>query len=290
MKKMMAIFSLVILFSFILTPAGMKLFSVEKASGLTANSAAQPDEVQFKNTEQVIPEQVISCANPIPGREAVCRAMEQKILDSTVRIYMYTTLIPVEGICCRVITANGYATVKDGRYLITHNHFNETLFPILQQGDPKGLVYINVINTAGEVLLTVPAQAVVLLVSDHQSLVLDFGLKDGRGVFESLGLSSASFKAPSFTDLQPGMEVAQIDWDGLSSHIQWTTIESVEIVNETPVVKLSSCIRSGASGGGLFRHGVHIGNNWSVSIKCGQELDSVNFSFAALNSAFVAPS
>ena len=126
-----------------------------------------------------------------------------------------------------------------------------------------------------------------VLGADRESVVLDFGEKDGRGVFEDAGFSSAEFRETSLTALQPGMEVAQVDWDGWSSHIDWTTIEAVTTVSETPIVKLSDCIRSGASGGGLFWQGVHIGNNWSRSPDCGPELDPADHSFVALNTRSV---
>ncbi len=288
MKKLM----LVIFVSGILVFAGMKLFSVETASGLTTNSAAQPGDIQLNNSEQVIPAREISCANPVPDRAADCQRMEQMIMDSSVRIMMYTTLMEIDGVCCRSINANGYATVKDGRYLVTHNHYNETVFSLLQQGDPQGQVYVNVINTKGEVILTVPAQTVAVHLVEGETSVLDFGEKDGVGVLATLGLKSAEYKAQPSLPIQPGMEVAQIDWDGSVPHINWTSIEDIITDSGTPNVKISSCIKKGASGGGLFWRGYHIGNNWSRSPQCNVETapSSAHHSFAALNSAFVASS
>jgi hypothetical protein len=283
---------MVILISGILAYAGMRLFSVETASGLTANSAAQPEDIQLKNSERIIPAREISCANPIPDREDDCQRMEQAIMDSSVRIMMYTTLMEIDGICCRSINANGYATVKDGRYLVTHNHYNEAVFSLLQQGDPEGQVYVNVINTNGEVILTVPAQAVAVHLVEGETSILDFGEVDGVGVLSTLGLKSAEYKAQPSLPIQPGMEVAQIDWDGSVPHINWTSIEDFITDSETPNVKVSSCIKKGASGGGLFWRGYHIGNNWSRSFDCKMETapSGAQHSFAALNSAFVAAS
>jgi hypothetical protein len=89
--------------------------------------------------------------------------------------------------------------------------------------------------------------------------------------------------------LQPGMEVAQIDWDGSSSHINWVTIEAVNTDSVIPNVKLSDCLNSGASGGGVFWRGHHIGNNLSRSFKCNPELDfgTAYHSKVVLNSELV---
>ena len=52
--------------------------------------------------------------------------------------------------------------------------------------------------------------------------------------------------------LQPGIEVAQIDWDGSTSQIDWVTIDAINIGSETPIINVTNCIKKGASGGGVL--------------------------------------
>lgn len=287
MKKTLTI-SLIILITVLLAYIVTKPLAT--ANRLTTNDddyLAPPDHSQSNTSEQLAPASNLSCADPIPSNVVNCQKIEQEILDSTVRLLMYTPIMYVEGSGVQIVNSNGHATIKEGRYLVSHNHYSEEVFALLQQGDPDDLLTINVINADGEIILRVPAQTVLVLVAARESIVFDFGKKDGLGVFEALGLPSARFWAPSLTAVQPGMEVAQIDWDGWSSHIDWTTIEAVTTVSETPIVKLSNCIRKGASGGGLFLQGVHIGNIWSRSPNCDQELDPDDHSFVALNTWLV---
>ena len=295
MKKTTLIISLTIFITVLLAYTGIKPFAAKTAAGLSANDdvdAAQLDDFLLNVSEQVMQAADPSCANPTPADKTVCQAMEQEILDSTVRIIMLSSLMVVEESCCRIFTGNGYATVKEGRYLVTHNHYNETVFSLLQQGDPDNALTINVINSNDELILQVPAQSVAVLVADGETSVLDFGETNGIGVFAALGIPSAGFVANPAASLQPGMEVAQIDWDGSSPHISWTTIEIVVTISGNPIVKLPSCIRDGASGGGLFWQGDHIGNNWSRSRDCDNESapSTAHHSFAALNSTLVAAS
>ena len=290
MKKTSLIIFLTIFTAFLLYYAGTKPFAVESAAGSSViddDQGVLPDHSLSGTSGQLAPASNLSCADPIPSNVVNCQKIEQEILDSTVRLLMYTPIMYVEGSGVQIVNSNGHATVKEGRYLVSHNHYSEEVMALLQQGDPENLLTINVIDADGDIILRVPAQTVSVPVADRESIVLDFGVKDGLGVFEALGLPSAQFRESSFSTVQPGMEVAQIDWDGWSSHLVWTTIEAVTTVSDTPIVKLSSCIRSGASGGGLFWQGVHIGNNWSRSPDCGQELDSANYSFVALNTQLV---
>lgn len=226
------------------------------------------------------------------GSERV-QATSDEILASTVRIMIYSSIMYVEGHGYLILNGNGYATIKDGRYLVSHNHYNETVFSMLQAGDPDNLLFINVYDAKGGILLQVPAQTVTVALAEGETSVWDFGQVDGVGVFASLGLPSAQFMTGQRLALQPGMEVAQIDWDGHTSYVTWTTIEAAKDVSDIPALKLTSCIRDGASGGGLFWQGIHVGNNWSRSPECDFESapSSAQYSFVTLNTeSVVAPS
>ncbi len=257
--------------------------------GLTASEDVHigaTDYFPSNGSEQSGPASDASCANPFGARVASCQTMEQEILDSTVRLIIYFSPMGVEGSDSRVLGTTGHATVKEGRYLVTHNHYDQTLFSLLQQGDPDNLVTIDIFNASGAVIWRVAAQDVSVHVAEHETVVLDFGETNGYGLFAALGLPSAEFRSQPYLSLVPGMEVAQVDYDGVTAHINWVTVEAVTTESATPIVKLSGCLGLGASGGGLFWRGVHIGNNWSRSTECNPESDSgtTYWSKVALNS------
>ena len=116
MKKIIFSLFLAIFIGTILAYSGTKPFAADTAAGLSANEKVTSAP---------------SCINPSVTAQPICQAMEQEIMDSTVRIMMFTSLMQVEGFCCKTVIGNGYATVKDGRYLVTHNHFNEIVFSFL---------------------------------------------------------------------------------------------------------------------------------------------------------------
>ena len=285
MKKTIALISLTILMTILLTYVFSKPFRVASALGLNGSDSASTNA----NSEPLASASELSCANPIPSSVAVCQKMETHILKSTVRFLMYTPLMHVEGFGMRIVNGGGHATVKDGRYLVTHNHIDETIFAMLQAGDPDNLITIDIFNTDGEVILQVPGQALSIRIIENETVVFDFGEKDGVGIFAAHGLLSAQFVPQSSLTLLPGMEVAQIDWDGFSSHIDWVSIEEVTTVSDTSIIKVANCITLGASGGGIFWQGYHIGNNWSRNGTCSQESEPgmARNSSVALNSELV---
>lgn len=228
-----------------------------------------------------------TCTNPQSFSAASCREMEQAILASTVRIVMETWIVYVEGVGYTTLFGDGHGTVKDGRYLVTHNHYEPELLSLLMHPDPSAVVTITLFRANGERLLALPNTAVSVAAVDSETIILDFGQKEERDLFTTLGLTSAEFRAwPSFS-LQPGKEVAQINWDRQQASVQWVTIETVMTEAGTPTAMLSGCVEKGASGGGLFWHGYHIGNNWSRSAACGQEManGTQQYSKVTLNTA-----
>jgi hypothetical protein len=269
--------SLMILVGFLFVYPRAKPLAAAIFVGLTPNDVArvgQTDLSILSRSEQIGPASDQSCADPVGDRVAICRILEQAFLDSTVRLLIYALPPDVEGSNSPIFGTISHGTVMEGRYLVTHNHYEEAVFPLLGQDDPENLFMIDIFDAGGELILQVPSQRISVLVADRQTMVLDFGESDGLGLFAALGLPSAEFMAQPSMPLQPGMEVAQIDWDGTSSHINWVTIEEVITESIIPNIKLSDCIGSGASGGGVFWQGHHIGNNLSRSFKCNPDLDS----------------
>jgi hypothetical protein len=193
-----------------------------------------------------------SCATPTPAMVADCRAQEEQILASTVRLEFHG---PRGGI--------GHATVVGGRFLITHNHYPITGEALARGAD--GLVTaVSIRKTNGDiVLLKAPLSFFSVAMIAPETLVLDFHTYGGTGFFDSVGVPSVDVRSYVALDLQPGSTMAQIDWDGATSFVRWVQVTAVMTMGETPVVELDSYIEQGASGGGVFYKGTHIANNES---------------------------
>jgi hypothetical protein len=177
------------------------------------------------------------------------------------------------------------ATIKEGRYLVTHNHSG--LSPsVLKSGE---LISGFVTTVNGELIWLGSPLKVTVAVEDAETLVLDFGSDNGQGFFDSLGLASAEFKAGESLPLQPGMEVAQINWDGTTVQVDWVTIDKVITEHGIPRLELANVVRPGASGGGVFWNGYHVANTWSQRTEYCKNSGVVlrQYSVAALNSTQV---
>jgi hypothetical protein len=84
------------------------------------------------------------------------------------------------------------------------------------------------------------------------------------GLFTELGFRPVAFEIGAAAELEAGMEVAQVDWDGRTTRVDWTTIQEVAVEGGDPTLVLADGVLPGASGGGVFRLGAHIGNNRSL--------------------------
>jgi hypothetical protein len=287
MKKVLAT-SLMILAAILMANVYTKSTLVASASNTNTN-----DNLGNSQSADVVNNQVErSCANPSPEMAASCQAMEDEILNSTVRLLLYTPLMQVEGEGYRIVNSMGHATVMDGRTLVTHNHYDEIVLSMLLAGDPENLITVNIFNTDGEMILQVPGQALSVLLVENETVVFDLGEKDGVGYLTALGLKSAKMLALPSVSLEAGMEVAQIDWDGNASHVDWVQIDAINTNSDTPIINVSNCVLQGASGGGVYWQGQHIGNNWSRTDNCNSEVVSGEeiVSTVALNSqAVIAP-
>lgn len=219
-----------------------------------------------------------SCANPTPEMILSCETLVERLMASTVRLEFHG---PGGGI--------GHGTVFGGRYLVTHNHY-----PIsgeaLANGEAGSVTAISIFKANGDIiLLKAPLTYFSVAAVEPEALVLDFQAYNGTGFFHSLGVPSAESKAYD-GQLQPGMEVAQIDWDGQTAHVDWVRVTAVYSDRITQQLELNNFVQQGASGGGIFYDGYHIANNWSRSTDTLEATGEVvrQYSIGALNSPQVA--
>jgi hypothetical protein len=227
---------------------------------------------------------VSSCAEPTFNKISICKALEQQILASTVRLEWHFWKKNDAGSGYIYLDGNtGYATIKDGRYLVTHNHIGISLTEL----GNRDLTTVSIFAADGKPLfLEASLKDITIAVEDTETLVFDFGSYADKGLFESLGLTSANFVAWESLPLQPRMEVAQIDWDGATAHVEWVMIEDIVTEQGIPRLELDNFVRHGASGGGVFWNGLHIANNWSRITVQDEDSGKIihRFSVAALNS------
>lgn len=202
------------------------------------------------------------CAHPSAENLAQCREMEAAILSVTVRLEFKIYASSQNGEMHLEDSSIGHATILEGRYLLTHNHFGLSLADFAD-----GLKRtVSLYRPDGElILMDAPFGAFEVVAAAPQTLVFDFGAYGGLGLFGSLGMNSADTHPQLAAQLRPGMEVAQIDWDGRMAHVDWVRVLEVQEFEGTLAVVLDNFVQQGASGGGVFFEGSHIGNNWSRS-------------------------
>lgn len=193
-----------------------------------------------------------SCARPTPDLIPACDEAARRILASTVRLEFHG---PSGGI--------GHATVIGGRYLVTHNHYPVTAATLNSGGE--GLVTaVSVYKANGDIiLLKAPLSYLTVVVEEPEMLVLDFNVYSGTGFFDSLGVPSAEYNRGDSLNLIAGSEVAQIDWDGTTAHVEWAQVVMVPVGDRPARLEIDNYVEQGASGGGVFYQGVHIANNWT---------------------------
>lgn len=227
-----------------------------------------------------------TCSAAAPERPLACLEKEQKILAMTLKIEISSWIMYVEDQGYVSYFSNGHGTVMDGRYLVTHNHFQLPLQDLLADEQKSQLATVTLYRFDGEQLWQGPLTAMRVVFEDSETLLLEFQDQNGRGLFEALGIPSADFELMPQAAIQPGAEVAQINWDLNRAYVQWTNVKTRTLVSGTSVIRLSDCIVAGSSGGGVFVEGVHIANNWSRAHVCdeGTEDETQYHSTAALNS------
>lgn len=216
--------------------------------------------------------------------QAIPRALEeQQILSATVRFVVESWMIRPDEKGYNVDRTMGHGTVMAGRYLVTHNHFDVPLSLLNRPGDQDSSSALFLYDSQGELLHRGPFADFRLAYRDTETLVF---VHEEADFFTRLGVSSASFSTWTRLALEPGTEVAQVDWDSVVARVDWVNIEEAYLQDGTPRLVLDDGVLPGASGGGIFYEGVHIANNWRFSEQIdgsGSIVDVVTE--AALNSA-----
>ncbi len=248
--------------------AGPQPDSREDVTAEAGESWARPEDSDLK------------CSTPSAAEVGLCTALEHKILEGVVRLEV------------RALDDSGewgteisHGTVMGGRYLVTHNHFDVRI-SMLETMATSGAASASLFRGDGEQIWPIAGPIYFRVVAkDSQTLVLDFGtIREGEGFFESLGLSSASFRSQYDLQLAPGMEVAQVDWADDKAFVEWVQVEAVQNEAGTEILILSDDLLPGASGGGVFWQGHHIANNWtSVDVFDGAGTLLRQYSKAAIN-------
>ncbi len=193
-----------------------------------------------------------SCANPTPDVVVTCDETARRILASTVRLEFHG---PAGGI--------GHATVVGGRYLITHNHYPVTA-AALNNGGEGAVTAVSILKANGDVvLLKAPLAYFKVIREEPEMLLLDFQEYSGVGFFDSLGVPSIAWSNGTVPLFAPGSEVAQVNWDGSTAHVDWVRVSAFRPETGVSYIELDNFVEQGASGGGVFYNGVHVANNWT---------------------------
>jgi len=212
--------------------------------------------------------------------------IEERILNSTIRFYIETWIVKPGESGFDVDTVSGHGTLKDSRYLVTHNHFSTPPSGGSHQPAPDVYALVTLTNSDGQALFRGPLSDFEIVREDPETLVIAHKDED---LFQKLGFVSAEFKEWSSVPLEAGMEVAQVDWDGTTTRVDWTTIQEVSVDDGTPRLVLADDVTLGASGGGVFWQGNHIANNWLQVQELGASGELIDSTTkVALNSAAVA--
>ena len=218
---------------------------------------------------------LLTCANPTILNVESCREMEEQILNSTVRILVESWQVADNEQGYIIEHSAGHATVMDGRYLVTHDHFSIPLS--IQQPEDERYAYsvVFLYDTKGNLLQKAPLSDFEIINEANEVMIL---AHTEANFFDELGVESAKFLDWRAVTLEAGMEVAQIDWDGQISRVDWTKVKEVRINEETPILILEDGAIPGASGGGIFWNGYHIANNWRINEQidaAGEIIDTV---------------
>jgi hypothetical protein len=194
---------------------------------------------------------------PVSCPYANCQELEAAILSATVRVHLQVWRILPDESGYDLDESIGHATLRDGRYLVTHNHY-----ALLEHaGMPDTAISVALYDHTGRYLFSSPLTDYRISQAGAETLVLEMKNDFHRDQLAA-AITSASFAGYRSLKLRQGTAVAQVDWDGRVSRVDWTAVEEVITRDGLPRLLLSDGITGGGSGGGVFWNGVHIANNW----------------------------
>ena len=127
-----------------------------------------------------------------------------------------------------------------------------------------------------------------LVTHNHFQFPLKEQVVEGSGLFENSGLPSAHFMDWQSVPWQEGTEVAQVDWDGETAHVDWVRFKNLSL-DDVPQIQVDNFPRKGSSGSGVFWNGVHVGNTWAKNIEEDPSTGEIvrRYSIIALNSSAI---
>lgn len=208
-----------------------------------------------------------SCINPqTEAQQAACRQIEVRILESTVRIEMRGWHLTGGHRLPLINGGKSHATIVTGYYLVTHNHF---MFPLTEPAaeDGEGYTGISLRRMDGSLILeNAPLSSINIIHKEGQTMVLEIVDQNGDNLLEGLGLPTAQIVDWKRVTWEEGMELAQIDWDGENTHIDWVLVEAVIMEGADPYLQVNDYALKGSSGGGVFLDGLHLGNVWAHNV------------------------
>lgn len=186
--------------------------------------------------------------------------VEQQALSSTVRLNCERWTVYPDESGYDVDSRVAHATIVENRYLVTHNHFT---FPFDCSSDNDAYSCLRIRTLSGKSICVAPMASVSVVAQDEQTLILDLGTRGAAALRSVPGLPLADPALYRPKEILPGATVAQVDWDGRQTRIDWTTI--LAVVQEDGVTKLilADDVAPGASGGGVYLNGFLVANNWT---------------------------
>lgn len=232
---------------------------------------------------------IVACAplpqSPTPTAIDRHQSVEQMMLDATVRVALETWLVNEGERGYTILKSEGHGTVVNGRFLITHNHHTIPLSLSETGFDPDIYTRLFIFNTDGELINTLPFTDFQIGLREPQMLLLVYVGEPEDQPFGTIGLDVTQVLAGTAVPLA-GSEIAQIDWDGHRTGVVWTEVTAVYPQHDPPCLELASQPQLGASGGGIFWQGQHIGNTWLKGSRSSAANGPIcQYSKAALNSS-----
>ena len=162
-----------------------------EVTGLSSPTPVRPTGAPLESRAPSAEPPDYSCAKPVPHLVRECDELETQILASTVRLEWHVWTEKDDGSRYAPVDAHvGHATIKEGRYLVTHNHSAISL------SDPESgmLTTVSVFTANGKPLwLDAPVELVSIAAEDAETLVLDFGSYSSEGLFAAFDLKSDRF-------------------------------------------------------------------------------------------------
>jgi hypothetical protein len=219
-----------------------------------------------------------------------CRQMEAQILAATVRIEMNGYHLVGRQRLNLTKGGKSHATVIGDRYLVTHNHYR---YSLLEEAaaDGEGYTGISLRAMDGKLILeNVSLSIINVAYEDEEILVLELVDEQGKNLLENMGLRSAKALDWKSVNWEIGMEIAHIDWDGKTAHVDWVRVEKVTINGVVAYIEVDNYALKGSSGGGAYWNGYHIGNIWAHNLEKDGQTGEVTrlYTMIALNNLEVA--